>query len=175
MKHLYGKRNLNCEIHGPLSSGCYSWGQILMLKKCLLYSQTCEEKSECIDIMMSMKLFTKIVKFMTRGTGVQALGWPLLCHIPVVKMYEILENLYFHTCGKKNWTHVLWCQRTTLHKLGNYRSGVQVVGWEWWQCDHSVLLHILFKNLLLYFHKLVRKIDSIIMLIRKSSTVDVCC
>ena len=65
------------------------WGQYghkvkKILKNLLLYSHTCEQKTEYM-VMMSMRASTKIVKFMTPLLGVQALGWGQYGHI--VKMF----------------------------------------------------------------------------------------
>lgn len=48
--------------------------------KHLFSSHTREEKSECM-VMVSMKPYTKIVKFIAPGSGVQALGLTQYGHI----------------------------------------------------------------------------------------------
>ena len=84
MKHLYDKRTLTCEIHGPSTPGATGREKYTTKPKNLLSSQTCEEKTGC-KVMISMKPSTKIVKFMAPGSGVQVLGWGQYGHI--IKMY----------------------------------------------------------------------------------------
>lgn len=54
--------------------------RIQNFQKSVLLPYICEEKNECMD-MMSMKLFTKPVKLMAPGSGVQALGWGQYGHM----------------------------------------------------------------------------------------------
>lgn len=54
--------------------------RIQNFQKSVLLPYICEEKNECMD-MMSMKLFTKSVKLMAPGSGVQALGWGQYGHM----------------------------------------------------------------------------------------------
>lgn len=54
--------------------------RIQNFQKSVLLPYICEGKNECMD-MMSMKLFTKPVKLMAPGSGVQALGWGQYGHM----------------------------------------------------------------------------------------------
>ena len=91
--------------------------------------------------MMSMKPSTLIVKFMTPGSGVQALGWGQYGHI--VKMYEILENLllYSHIYLLKTKCMIMMSMRpsTKIVKFMTPGSGVQALGWG--QYGHIVKMY----------------------------------
>ena len=75
-------------VSGVLALGWGQYGHIvnmyLILENLLLYYHMYLLKTKCM-IMMSMKPSTTIVKFMTPGLWVQALGWGHYGHI--VKMY----------------------------------------------------------------------------------------
>ena len=83
---LKDKSNVNCEIYylttlGPHVQG-QKWKKTTKLSKILFFTSKTKRKTKCM-VMMSMKPFTKIVKFM--DPGVQTLGQGKYSH--TVKMY----------------------------------------------------------------------------------------
>ena len=78
-----------------------------------------------------MKPTTKIVKFVTPVSGVQALGWDQYGHI--VNMYYILENLllYSHIYLLKTKCMIIMSMKpsTKIVKFMTPGSGVQALGW----------------------------------------------
>lgn len=61
--------------------------------KNLFFSHTFGEKIKCI-IMISMKLITKIVKFMAPQSGVQTLGWSQYGYMVKCKSFS---KIFFST------------------------------------------------------------------------------
>lgn len=68
--------------------------------------------------------FTKIVKFMVPGSGVQAVGRGLYGH--VVKMYLILENFHIHL----RTTKCMVMASKLFNSWPLYRGSLSLVSWQ---------------------------------------------
>ena len=121
-----------------------------------IYSQAQIRETMCI-VMMTKEASTKIVNFMTPGSGVLVLGFGHISRI--VKMHYFFKNLLHYSQAQIRQTrYIVMIAKegsTKIVTLMTPGAGVLVLGCG--HISHRVKMHYFFKNLLLYSHAQIRQ------------------
>ena len=127
----------------------------LSFKNRLLYSQAQIRQTKYI-VMLTKEGSTKIVSFMSPGSGVLVMGHGHISHI--VTMHYSLKNLYLYSQAMFRKTkYIIMLTKEGSIKIVSFMSpgsGVLVMGHG--HVSHIVKMHYSLKNPLLYSQAMIR-------------------